>query len=320
MEPNTHENPQPNPPAENAQEAAKPRWQDKVKEKLKATGQEVWTFLKSPTFLKNFGGLLLVLLLFSLLVKGWLRSYTNHGESLQVHNYIGMDLYDAIEKAENRSFQVIISDSLFIVGESPNMVLDQDPKPLSRVKEKRRIYLTISSSTPPEMTLPDLIGSYDFDQYSRKLKRLDITAVIKERVFNGKLEENTILHFFYKGEKITDAMVKEGVKIPKGSTLEFVVTERNTGMVAIPDLICKKYSAASFLISGNNLNLGTVHGDVFDRNAAYVWKQDPAYSPGQQILMGTQVDIYLTETRPSGCPEEIEPSELDTEEEDSDPF
>lgn len=285
--------------------------QNLVKEKIQKWLGEAARFLRSPYFLKNFAALLGFLVFFFLLIRFWLNIYTNHGESLQVHDYTGMHLDEAIQKAKSRSFKVVVSDSIYLVDREPFTVLEQEPKPFSRVKENRRIYIIITKQTPDEVTLPNLVGSYDYDQYSRKLKLLDLKPTIVDREFSNRLEENTILHFFYKGQKITDADLRNAIKVPKGSVLEFVVTERTTNNVPIPNLICKNYKAASFQITGHQLNVGKIYGNVSDRDRAYVWKQEPAYESGRYIRMGTQINIYLTDSRPASCPDEPDPSNID---------
>ena len=140
---------------------------------------------------------------------------------------------------------------------------------------------------------------------------MDIKTTVQEKVFDSKQEENSILYFYHKGRKITDDMLRRGVKVPKGATLDFVITERITGAVPIPDLVCQRYDAATFLIEGSNLVLGEVFGDVGFREGAYVYKQEPEYVPGMQMEIGQKVNIYLTSTRPSGCPDDLDPSSLD---------
>ncbi|MCB9275633.1 MAG: PASTA domain-containing protein [Lewinellaceae bacterium] len=280
--------------------------------KVREIAWEAWLFLKSPIFLRNFGGLAGAILLLFMLVTGFMRLYTRHGESLQVPNYVGMDLEDALRKARKQDFKIVVIDSFFDSNQEPNAIYQQDPKPLQRAKEGRTIYVSKYRVTPDSIILPTLISAgYNYDQYSIKLKRLDIMPVIKERVFDNKQEENSILYFFHHGRKITDEMLRHGVKVPKGSTLEFVITERITSDVPIPDLICKRYDAAAFLISGSNLVIGNIYGDVADRESAYVYRQEPEYVPGQMIPQGQQVNLYLTASKPSGCPEEEDTGLLD---------
>ncbi len=265
--------------------------------------REMAQFLRSGIFLRNLAALVAFVFIGGLLVNMTLRILTRHGESLQVHDYIGMPLDEAIAKARSRNFRVVVTDSIFKVDQPPNVVLDQTPRPLSRVKERRRIYLTVTKVTPDMVALPDMVGSYNYDQYSRKLAWVNVRSKIRERQFDAKQEENIILHFYYNGEKYTDRDIRSGLKVPMGSTLEFVVTERLTGMVAVPDLVCKTYEEAIFIIASFNLNLGTIHGDGPGRDQYYIWKQEPAFAPGVTLPPGRQIDLYLTAERPAGCTE-----------------
>lgn len=258
-------------------------------------------FLRSGIFLRNLLAIgIFVLIAFSI-TQLLLRLYTRHSESLQVHDYIGLTLEEAKAKARSRNFVVVVTDSIFKVDQPFNVVLDQTPRPFSRVKERRRIYLTITKSTADMVSLPDMVGSYNYDQYARKLAWANIKATVRERQFDAKQEENTILHFFYEGEKYTERDVQNGMKVPMGATLEFVVTERLTGMVAIPDLVCKTYEEAFFIITSFNLNIGTLYGDAEGRDNFYVWKQEPAFTPGGVLPPGRQIDLYITAEKPSGC-------------------
>ncbi|MCB9263623.1 MAG: PASTA domain-containing protein [Lewinellaceae bacterium] len=288
-----------------------PFWQHLLA-RARAAAIEAGRFLSSAVFLRNFGAILAILLLFFFLVTRFLRIYTHHGESLQVPSYIGMDLRDAERKANRQDFKLVVIDSFFDSSKIPNTIYQQDPKPLQRAKQGRTIYVSKYRVLPDSAILPTLVSAgYNYTQYANKLKRLDIKATVKEKVFDSKQEENSILYFYHKGRKITDEMLRRGVKVPKGATLDFVITERLTGTVSVPDLICKRYDAATFLIEGSNLTLGNVFGSVINRESAYVYKQEPEYTPGMQMELGQQIDIYLTETLPPGCPEDLDPSSLD---------
>ena len=271
--------------------------------KVKNFFKEVYYFFTSLVFMKTFLSILAFSIFLLFITFWWMKCYTNHGESLQVHNYIGMDLQDAIRTAKDRSFSIEISDSLFIVGKRPNIVLEQSPSPLSRVKENRTIYFTVTKFNADEKTLPKLKGNYDFNIYKRKLKNRQINAVIKEKVFDINQAENTILYLYYKGKKITEEDIQKGVKIPMGSTLEFVVTNHGGNSVDIPDLVCMRYSEAKFLITNYKLNIGSLIPDqtITNEETAYVWKQVPKYVSNKKMRMGEFVDLYITQYKPDDC-------------------
>lgn len=276
---------------------------ENIGQKIKYYTKETGYFLSSMFFIKNFIGMIATVVFFVIIMFWWMKCYTSHGESLQVHDYIGMDLGDAIKKAENRSFQIVVSDSIFIVDKEANIVLDQNPKPLSRVKKNRRIYLTVTKNNADLVTLPSLVGNYDYAQYTKKLKMMGVKYRIKERLFDNQYEENTIMHFFYDNKKVSDKDLKNGMKVPKGSTLEFVITEQGGGYVDIPNLVCKKYGEAEFLISGMQLNLGETNrdGTITNEAGAYVWRQIPAYKPGETMRIGEMIEVWITQNRPVGC-------------------
>ena len=232
-----------------------------LKDRLARYGKESYAFLTSKVFLKNFGALLAVLLVLLMLTSWWMKCYTHHGESLQVQDYIGLNLEEAQQKAKQRTFNLVVSDSLFIVGKPPHEILEQTPPPFSRVKEDRKIYITITKQTPDLVPLPDIIGGNDdYNQYRRNLGRLSINTKVKERRFSNKLEPNTILEVYYEEERITDKL-RDGYKVPMGSTLDFIVTERSGGSVKIPQLVCKSFDAANFLMGNYNLNIGSIIAD-----------------------------------------------------------
>lgn len=282
--------------------------------KFKKIGREVFYFLTSKVFIRNFLGIMAFLTAILFLSFQWMKCYTNHGESLQVHDYVGMDINDAIKKAERRSFNIIINDSTFIPDKAPGIVLSQSPIALSRVKENRKIYLTITKRIADMVKIPNLSGGNDdYNQYVKKLKSLKLKAKIIKRQFSNKLEPNTILEVLYQGDTITEQLSK-GFEAAKGSTIGLIITERGGGRVDIPNLVCQKYQAAQFIIDNYNLSVGSIIEDatVTNKNSAYIWRQKPAYTPSGTLRIGQQIDLYITQYKPDDCsgnpqkPENIE--------------
>lgn len=263
----------------------------------------VWGFLKSPFFLKNFAAMLGVLLLTFFLVRSGLNWYTHHGESQQVENFEGMTINAAERLARDRGLRLEVMDSIFEIGRAPGMVIEQTPKEGSKVKSNRTIYLVITRLTPTKVMLPDLVGNDDYYRYTRKLEQQEVNYKVREKVQDFRLEENTILYLYYNDQKITAADLNKGVKVPKGSTVEFVITERRTGNVPIPNLLCKRYQEAMFLIESNKLSAGNITTNLPESawSEAFIVRQDPAYVPGQNIPTGTPINIVLAANRPAGC-------------------
>lgn len=265
--------------------------------------QKTAELLTSGYFLKNISLMGVFVVSCVLLLQVLLNLYTQHGQSRQVANYVGLSLEDAMRAAKERGFRVVVDSADYNPDIEPLRVLQQSPPYKARVKRKRSIYLTVSPINRKKVRLPSLVGNYDYDQYIRQLKIKKIRFAIKEQVYDPKQEENTILYFFHGDRKITDEDLRRGVEVSQGERLDFVVTIRNTGTVEIPFLTCKTFEEASFLLSGLRLTIGTIHGDGPNRNNLYVWKQEPPFQRGAMTPIGTQVTLYLTDVKPTDCSE-----------------
>lgn len=255
-----------------------------------------------------------------LLLNVLLRVYTSHGNSVQVENYVGLTIEDATKKARSRGFRVDINEAPFDLSITKGEVIDQEPASLSRIKRNRPIYLTVIGQ-PREVGIPTFEDAADdFSRYRQKLRPLQIKTAVKESVFDAKLADSTILHFYYRGKKYGPNEVKRGVQIMQGTTLEFVVSKAKDDLVATPNLICKRFSEVSFLLSSLDLALGDVEGNQGD---GYIWKQEPAYVPGSRIERGTRIKVFVQASMPSHCAPEQETNEPPSDSgglEEEDPF
>ncbi len=269
---------------------------------IRRIGLEVYSFLTAPYVVRNCLGLLATMGGLVLLTLWWLKCYTNHGESVQVPNFIGMGLREATLKARSRGFKVFVNDSVYVSEKPPGVVLLQNPKPESRVKEGRTIYLTVTKRNPDIVRLPNLVGNDDYDLYSRKCLRLGLKPRVVARIADPKLAPNTIVAVIFRGDTITEA-IRYGFDVEMGSEIAFVVSEQVALVVEIPDCVCLTYTEARFLISSSNLNVGAIinDGTVIDQATAYVWRQSPPYDPNGTLRVGEQIDLYLTQQMPTGC-------------------
>lgn len=266
--------------------------------------REIWLFLSSRIFLSNFLKMMAVIVGIFLMTNWWMRCYTDHGESVQVDDFTGLHMDDAVKRGQRKGFQFEVIDSGWVAGKPGGLIISQTPKPLSRVKEGRKIYLNVTKYEAEMVRLPEFSNyAYEHDEYAKRLELLDIKVKEPEKVYDKRQAPGTILHFEYEGKKVTEADVKRGFEIPKGSTVKFTVTDRLSNKVEIPNLICKNFDAADFLVGTYNLNLGEINEDatVTDRYSAYVYKQDPPFDPEATYQMGTQVNIWLTQDLPDGC-------------------
>ena len=277
-------------------------WQ-KIWLNIRRFGLESYAFLTAPFVVRNCLSMLALVTGFLVLSFWWLKCYTHHGESLQVPNYVGMSFREAAKKARARDFAVAISDSLYVPGKPPGEITAQNPAPDSRVKEGRTLYFTVTKNNPDIIKLPNLAGGDDYDLYSRKLSRLGLKPRIVARVPDPRLEPNTIVAVVYRNDTITSKIRRGDFSVEMGATIDFVVSEKITLNVAIPDCECQTFGAAKFILQTSSLSIGAVikDGTVTDEQTAYVWRQSPRYDANSTMRVGEQMDLYLTQERPQKC-------------------
>jgi len=271
---------------------------EKIKINSRIFARESSFFLTSNYFLKNiayFIGAVILLLLGTYL---WLGFYTDHGESVQVGDYIGLDYKDAVKQANERNINLSITDSIYVFGKKGGTIQDQNPQPLSRVKENRTITLITYKHTE-DAKLPRLKGNYDFERYKRSMSSKDFELSIEEEIFDPKQAAGTILYLLNDGKKITEDDIEKGLELPRGTKLKAVVTKRSSDFIPIPNLVCKTYNEAEFLIESARLNVGEVIGEVSNLGSAYIYQQSPGSD--KMLRVGEMVTIYVTEDYPDGC-------------------
>ncbi len=272
--------------------------------KIKGISKGLWYFISSRVFLVNLGILAIVFTILFFLLSMWMKSYTKHGSSLSVPNFVGMDVDLAIRASKKDKLNLLVIDSsTFNPKVEGGVILEQSPVPDSKVKEQRSIYLTISKYIPNEVFLPELVGNYDATNYARKLQRKGLRSQISKKVFDANLQPNTILYIMIDGKKLTDDDISKGIAASEGTMVDLIVTEQGGTITELPELNCLTYSEAKFLISSYNLNVGSIINDatVKEQENAYIWKQRPVFAAGRTIAIGSSIDLFLTQFKPSTC-------------------
>ena len=249
--------------------------------------------------------LLLVLVFGGVLL--WLKFYTNHGQKLELENYIDQPYDKAANHAKKRSFEIIIKDSIHKVGIPGGVILSQNPPGGSFVKEDRQIYVDVTKYTADEIPLSNISELYG-GQYAAK--KTELTQLeIKSKVLGYKHdsgEPDHILEVYYKGRLIVGASGKKsGVKIAKGDTLGFYLSKLDGAEVDMPNLVCRQYSMLNFLLGEYGLKLESIEiadgGAITNQNTAWVIAQDPPYRKNAKIRQGQAFRIMIQQDEPESC-------------------
>ncbi|MBL6446790.1 PASTA domain-containing protein [Fulvivirga sp. 29W222] len=216
----------------------------------------------------------------------YLPSTTNHGESITVPNLEGLHMEEIDEFLTKRNLRYEINDSTFSDKYPPLTILKQYPKPGSKVKEGRKIFISVNRVDPPTVPVPELVDrslrNAESVLKSNELKRGKITYKPSQFL-------NLVLEMRYDNE-----IINSGERIPKGSTIDLIVGDGYAqSNFAAPRLTGNEIDDARFIILGSNLEIGlvTLEGDTTGLKSI-VTKQKP--EAGAQVRIGDAIDLWIS--------------------------
>ncbi|HMZ45726.1 MAG TPA: PASTA domain-containing protein [Chitinophagaceae bacterium] len=240
---------------------------------------------------------LLMVLIFIFFIS--LKSITSHGESIKVPNTLGQNITAAQKMLESQGFSVEVLDSVFIDTIARLSVFKQSPEADVVVKKGRTIYLTVNKAIAPEVEMPSLIG---YSYKSAELMLQSLSLKMGDTSYKADFARNSVLEQYYNRKPI-----KEGTKIPMGSTISFVLGSGvgNTD-INVPNLLGLKVSEALGILQNLHLNVGPIIAQeaISDTLNAFVTEQrPPAFSeptPGQKVQnklrAGQVIDLFIRNT------------------------
>jgi beta-lactam-binding protein with PASTA domain len=262
-------------------------------------------FIFSRSFIKN-GALSLVV--FGILVGlafFALKSYTNHGHSVDVPDLTGLTMDETVEVIKEAGLRYKLEDPVYMPDKKLGTIVSQNPpstyidpedgdEKTRKVKANRQIYLTFNRDSPPLVEMPDLVEKHSQRSAEMILKMIgiEVEKVITER---SKFE-NLVMKQLYKGKEL-----EPGTKLPKGEKITLVVGKRNTAQVSVPKIVGYTYKEAKNILSKVSLNIGDITGGCSgcatgqDTLNAYILKQSPEL--GGYLAKGQDVRVKLTQDK-----------------------
>ena len=231
---------------------------------------------------------------------------TNHGDNITVPNLVGMELDNLESFLRDRDLRYeILEDSSYSSEYLPYTVLQQNPSADSKVKENRKIYLTINSKVPPKIKMPNIInGSVKNAQLILKSYDLKLGQI----KYVPDLAMNAVIKMYTDGDSLSvDDMIE------KGSIIDLDVGDGLGNQIFnAPDLIGLDLDEAKFTIIGSGLRVGFINyqdsGFVYNKildndgneiyektkiNPGRVFKQFPGKDV--RVKIGRKINLWIVE-------------------------
>lgn len=243
------------------------------------------------SFIKNIGLMLAIgggFLVFFFYV--YLPISTNHNETITVPDLEGMPFDSVDELLTNRDLRYEVSvDSGYAEDQDPLAILSQNPKPGSKVKEDRMVYLTLNAKVPPQVRMPNLLGT-DLANAEDILRSNGLKLGEIEYVPDRRL--NAVIVQQMNGEEIETSTL-----IYKGSTIDLTIGngEGNTRF-EMPDFLGRTLDEAQFQISASGLKNADIYYILNDTvQGPVVYKQLPPV--GRMVRTGDLVEIWINKNQ-----------------------
>lgn len=245
-------------------------------------------------------GIILVLIMLFFGSLDWVTGFQQYEK---VPAVLGQNIVAAQKILEDKGFEVVIQDSVFVDSIARQAVIRQTPESDAMVKAGRTVYLTINRIIPPQVEMPNLSG---FSIKSAEMYLQSLGLKLGTITYKPDIARNSVLE-----QLLNDAPIAAGTLIPIGSTISFVLGSGLGGTdIVVPDLVGMTLEEARNYLSTMGITIGSVVAvnTVRDSTSAFVVRQSPMpfadeLGPeGQRlpnkIKQGQMMDLFISGTGP----------------------
>lgn len=249
----------------------------------------LFQFIRSKYFWIHTGLAIVLSITLLWLVFKVIGFYTLHGQSIEVPDFKGKSVAELEDYADDYDVTYEIIDSVYDLHLQKGTVILQDPAAGTRVKDDRKIYLTVVAMRAEQVQMPDL-KDLTLRQASAMLETYGL--LVGKLKYVPDIARNAVLQQRYDGK-----VIDEGTLIEKGSKIDLVLGQgEENEKVEIPEVYGMKQGEALYTLKSNGLNVGKeIFEDGPDTTVSRVYK----LVPGERSIvnMGTTVTIYYRSER-----------------------
>jgi len=178
-------------------------------------------FFISKTFLKQILLAVVALVVLCFIMLKWLKVTTNHGDFETVPSLMGKSIDVADMELKENNLVMQIQDSANFNPNYPRFsVIEQDPPADAKVKEDRKIYLTLNPSGYRKVLVPEDLTEKTFRQVKPTLEALGFK--VGKLTYVDNIGKDLVLKMQHKGKTI-----QPGDKLSKTSVIDLVLGNGN---------------------------------------------------------------------------------------------
>lgn len=239
--------------------------------------------------------LMAAFIIFVVLVVGamiFLNVVTKHNQELIVPDLSNMSIAEADSVAASEGMRVDVVDSVFVKRMKKGAVYRQNPIAGSKVKNGRRIALTINAMNAKKVTMPNLIG-YSMRQAMAELQSRGL--VLGRLIYVQDIATNNVLR-----QLMGNREIDPGTQVESESVVDLVVgLNSSDSKTYVPDVLGLRNMSAVDAVHSSSLNVKRLRfdstvKDYDDSLAAVVYRQTPEPSDSLLVLKGDEVTLFMT--------------------------
>ena len=244
------------------------------------------SLLTNKKFYLNIGVALVLFFLIILVAVLSLKSWTRHGESITLPDFRELPIEDLKQFAKDNGLNYKIIDSVYNDYLAPGTIVLQDPYPNSGVKRGRNIYVSIVSSLPESVVMPNVVN-LSVRQAVSLIYGNDLT--ISKINFVSGFDKNAV-----QKQLIDDEVVEPGTKLKKFTAVTLVASKgEHSERHKAPNIKGLTKKEAIQRIYQNSFNVGNIVGDDDKTAGLLVYSQTPA-SDNSDHPLGHKINFRLT--------------------------
>ncbi|MBO4600579.1 MAG: PASTA domain-containing protein [Bacteroidales bacterium] len=242
-------------------------------------------FFEEHPLIKHLLYMLAVSVVIVFLCFMFIKLVARQGKEYELPDFRGVSLSE-LQRENPLNLKYVVIDSIYDSEKEGGIVIQQDPKPGTMVKTRRKVYVTVTTFAPADVVLPEL---------SNMTVRSAVSALEAAGLRCGKLRfvdspyRNIILESTSKGK-----MVYAGEKMNQNDVVDLTVGmgETPTG-TRVPFVIGQLPAKARRGILSASMNVGQEHFEgVTDRSTCVCYRLNPDYTGVTRYPLGTYVDVW----------------------------
>ena len=222
----------------------------------------------------------------------FLNVVTQHNKEISVPDFSNMTVVEAEQAADKAGVRVEVKDSVFVKRMKRGAVYRQNPVAGAKVKNGRRVVLTINAVNAKKVTMPNLVG---LSLRQAKAELMSRGLVLNRLVYVQDMATNNVIKQL-KGAR----EIEPGTMIDSESKIDLVLGLNDLDNVTyVPDVTGLKNLSAVEAIYDHSLNIKDLKfdetvKDYDDSLNAMVYRQMPEPSDSVSVAMGDEVMLYMT--------------------------